>query len=239
MPELRLVVLALQDRLAYGPTFESGDGQPVRQPAVVAAPTALRPPQLARSPAPGARATSQPAAPATPADADALISEAARDLADYQRLTAEGKLGEAGQRLEALKQKLEQLAAQKALNCAIEPHRCGWRAVPTIKNVRMNHAIHAARSVWRSSSAPSSRSQPPPTCKAQFRHRPTSPRRLPTAAKTASGLASKVIKPGTGKAHPGKSDLVTVHYTGWTTDGKMFDSSKSAAASRPRSRSIA
>ena len=46
------------------------------------------------------------------------------------------------------------------------------------------------------------------------------------AAKTASGLASRVIKPGTGKAHPAKSDLVTVHYTGWTTDGKMFDSSK-------------
>jgi peptidylprolyl isomerase len=46
------------------------------------------------------------------------------------------------------------------------------------------------------------------------------------AAKTASGLASRVIKAGTGKTHPGKSDLVTVHYTGWTTDGKMFDSSK-------------
>ena len=45
------------------------------------------------------------------------------------------------------------------------------------------------------------------------------------AAKTKSGLASKVIKPGTGKAHPGRTDLVTVHYTGWTTDGKMFDSS--------------
>jgi hypothetical protein len=38
-----------------------------------------------------------------------LIRDAARDLADYQRLTAEGRLGEAGQRLEALKQKLEQL----------------------------------------------------------------------------------------------------------------------------------
>jgi peptidylprolyl isomerase len=46
------------------------------------------------------------------------------------------------------------------------------------------------------------------------------------AAKTASGLASRVIKPGTGNTHPSKSDLVTVHYTGWTTDGKMFDSSK-------------
>jgi len=42
-----------------------------------------------------------------------LISEAAKDLADYQRLTAEGKLGEAGQKLEQLKRKLEQLSARK------------------------------------------------------------------------------------------------------------------------------
>src|SRR2546428_184182 len=45
------------------------------------------------------------------------------------------------------------------------------------------------------------------------------------AAKTASGLATKVIKPGNGKDHPTKDALATVHYTGWTTDGKMFDSS--------------
>ena len=45
------------------------------------------------------------------------------------------------------------------------------------------------------------------------------------AAKTSSGLASLVVKPGTGKAHPGPTDEVTVHYTGWTTDGQMFDSS--------------
>ncbi len=45
------------------------------------------------------------------------------------------------------------------------------------------------------------------------------------AAVTDSGLASKVLTPGTGKEHPVAADTVEVHYTGWTTDGKMFDSS--------------
>ena len=42
----------------------------------------------------------------------------------------------------------------------------------------------------------------------------------PDAEKTASGLASKVLTPGKGTTHPAKTDLVTVHYTGWTTDGQ-------------------
>jgi hypothetical protein len=47
------------------------------------------------------------------ADLNALIIGAAKDLADYQRLTAEGKLGEAGQKLEQLKRKLDELNARQ------------------------------------------------------------------------------------------------------------------------------
>jgi FKBP-type peptidyl-prolyl cis-trans isomerase len=62
-----------------------------------------------------------------------------------------------------------------------------------------------------------------------------SPRQIPAppdvaaapsdASVTATGLASRVITPGTGTRHPRPNSRVTVHYTGWTADGKMFDSS--------------
>ena len=45
------------------------------------------------------------------------------------------------------------------------------------------------------------------------------------AIKTASGLFSKVLSKGTGMAHPTATSKVQVHYTGWNTDGRMFDSS--------------
>jgi FKBP-type peptidyl-prolyl cis-trans isomerase len=45
------------------------------------------------------------------------------------------------------------------------------------------------------------------------------------ALRTPSGLASKVLQVGLGSQHPGLRSTVTVIYTGWTTDGHMFDSS--------------
>jgi peptidylprolyl isomerase len=44
------------------------------------------------------------------------------------------------------------------------------------------------------------------------------------ATTTRSGLAYKILKPGTGKKHPRDSDYVRVNYSGWTADGKLFDS---------------
>lgn len=47
------------------------------------------------------------------------------------------------------------------------------------------------------------------------------------AVRTPTNIASKVITPGKGTRHPRPNSQVTVHYTGWTTDGRMFDSSVS------------
>ncbi len=46
-----------------------------------------------------------------------------------------------------------------------------------------------------------------------------------SATRTASGLAYKVLQSGGGVRHPKATDKVRVHYSGWTTDGEMFDSS--------------
>jgi uncharacterized membrane protein (UPF0182 family) len=100
MPELRIVVLAVQERLAYGPTFEvalSG----LLSGATSAPPSVL--PVVSGAPDGGA------GPPGAPVDVARLIAGAGQDLADYQRLTAEGKLSEAGRKLEELKQKLDQL----------------------------------------------------------------------------------------------------------------------------------
>jgi len=105
MPELRLVVLALQDKLAYGTTFEAALASLFGGNA--SSLSAAEAPQAAAS-APSAAGTVQPAA-----DLNGLIGEASKDFADYQRLTAEGKLGEAGQKLDQLKRTIEKLSALK------------------------------------------------------------------------------------------------------------------------------
>lgn len=55
----------------------------------------------------------------------------------------------------------------------------------------------------------------------------------PDAQRTADGLASVVVQPGTGKDHPGPNDGVKVNYSIWQPDGKLLDASKDAPATRP------
>jgi hypothetical protein len=102
MPELRLVVLALQDRLAYAPTFE----------AALASLFGSESSTLSSNEAPrvtpeaGATTQAQPAA-----DLKSLVAQASKDFSDYQRLTSEGKLSDAGQKLDDLKRTLDKLNA--------------------------------------------------------------------------------------------------------------------------------
>jgi uncharacterized protein len=106
MPELRMVVLAVQDRLAYAPTFEAA----LRSLFGGVTPSL----NAEAGPAPQQANASQPSASGKPSDdLNALIEGAAKDLEDYQRLTAEGKLGEAGQKLEQLRNKLNALSAKQ------------------------------------------------------------------------------------------------------------------------------
>ncbi|MBA3439508.1 MAG: UPF0182 family protein, partial [Pyrinomonadaceae bacterium] len=110
MPELRLVVLATQDRLSYGTNFEealtnlfgTATGQAEARPARTAMEQAETSSGAATSPPSTQTLTTQQ-----------LITRAAEELAAYQRLTAEGKLGEAGQRLESLKRTLDELNKQQ------------------------------------------------------------------------------------------------------------------------------
>jgi uncharacterized membrane protein (UPF0182 family) len=110
MPELRLVVLATQDRLGFGQTFDEamtsifGDlARPQGTPKTESPKTgtAETSPKPTASPSPGL------APPA--ADVQQLVDQAVQEFAEYQRLTSEGKLGEAGQKLEQHKRTLEEL----------------------------------------------------------------------------------------------------------------------------------
>jgi uncharacterized membrane protein (UPF0182 family) len=110
MPELRLVVLATQDRLGYGQNFDEamtslfGD---LARPS-----TSEKTKQPKEKPAEGAAkptASPSPAEAATPATMDQLINKAVQEFEEYQRLTSQGKLGEAGQKLEQHKRTLEEL----------------------------------------------------------------------------------------------------------------------------------
>jgi hypothetical protein len=102
MPELRLVVLALQDKLAYAPTFE----------AALASLFGSETSTLSASDAPRT-APETTSGPKLVADIDSLIGQAGKDFGDYQRLTSQGKLAEAGQKLDDLKRVIDQLNAHR------------------------------------------------------------------------------------------------------------------------------
>src|SRR5215475_7694161 len=100
MPALQLVVLATQDHLAYAPRFPEALAR-----LLESAPTA-------NEAVAGETSATQPGSSATTAQAPdirSLIDRASQAFTDYQRLTSEGKLGEAGGKLDELKRALEEL----------------------------------------------------------------------------------------------------------------------------------
>ena len=109
MPELRLVVLAIQERVAYGKTFEEAMhnlfGEAAKPPAVEARPSSEKPPAEEAKPTP---------TPQSGATVHQLILRAVQEFDEYQRLTAQGKLAEAGQKLEQHKRTLEELKRASA-----------------------------------------------------------------------------------------------------------------------------
>jgi uncharacterized membrane protein (UPF0182 family) len=104
MPELRLVVLATQDRLAYAPRFPETLAQLLEGRA--------SPTVIASAPIP------QPAEVSTtrPANMRSLVDQANQALSDYRRLTSEGKLGDAGSKLDDLKRVLEEMTRSPAVS---------------------------------------------------------------------------------------------------------------------------
>ncbi len=111
MPELRLVVLAIQERLGYGQSFDEAMSNLFGEAGKTSPPTAQpqqpAPAQPADKPADG---KPTPAASPVPVETvQRLIIKAVQEFDDYQRLTAQGKHAEAGQKLEQHKRTLDEL----------------------------------------------------------------------------------------------------------------------------------
>jgi len=100
MPELRLVVLATQDKLTYAANFETALAQLMGDSAR----TNPKNPETVKSNDNGGTQPND-----VPQSTVELIKRAGQTFADYQRLTSEGKLGEAGQKLDELKRVLGDL----------------------------------------------------------------------------------------------------------------------------------
>jgi len=104
MPELRLVVLAIQEKLGFGPTFADALTQLFGEAAKTQVTTE------GEQAKPGAETPAKPSAsPPLPQSVQQLVLRAIQEFEEYQRLTSQGKLAEAGQKLEQHKRTLEEL----------------------------------------------------------------------------------------------------------------------------------
>ncbi|HXU36369.1 MAG TPA: UPF0182 family protein [Blastocatellia bacterium] len=132
LPELRQVAVATQDQLKAAKTFDealallfpslaSRQGTSAGQAATSAGqgPPASQTAAGAQQPAPGGQTASkqpagaQPSAQGSSGEIEQLAKQAQQLLLDYERLTAEGKHREAGEKLDQLKQTLDQITRKR------------------------------------------------------------------------------------------------------------------------------
>ena len=102
MPELRLVVVATQEKLGYGPTFNDAMTSLFGEAAQAARPAESGPTVPGETPKPSPTGTPSQ-------NLQELVNRAIQEFDDYQRLTSQGKLGEAGQKLEQHRHTLEEI----------------------------------------------------------------------------------------------------------------------------------
>jgi uncharacterized membrane protein (UPF0182 family) len=107
MPELRLVVLATQDKVGYGQSFAEALSSLTGQSTLTAG-QAEQKPKAEQKPSETATPQQQPSV-TTPQNLQQLVERAIQEFDDYQRLTSQGKLGEAGQKLEQHRRTLEEI----------------------------------------------------------------------------------------------------------------------------------
>ena len=104
MPELRLVVLATQEKIAFGRSFDEAMSSlfgEAPKPTAEPKPGEPKPPTQAEAkptPSPAGRDSTQQ-----------LINRAVQEFEDYQKLMAAGRWAEAGKKLEEHKRTLEEL----------------------------------------------------------------------------------------------------------------------------------
>lgn len=97
------------------------------------------------------------------------------------------------------------------------PGRPGYPRAPTVFEVELLEILER---------------EAPDASPVAIERKPEPPRAPPDVAavpknalRTPSGLAYRMLRAGTGTARPKEHDRVEVHYSAWTTDGELFDSS--------------
>jgi peptidylprolyl isomerase len=118
--------------------------------------------------------------------------------------------------------------------------QCLRRMLPGLAEVVLHMSVGEQRRIWVPGSLTyhsKDADEPAPTADLTFEltllevsRAPETPRDLqgppPGTPKTASGLALRTLKKGTGLRHPNPNERMIVRFTGWTREGVLFESTE-------------